>query len=176
MLIKDIKRGTKDMKKHSSIQRVRIEQEKITYRTIIWSVFMMCVMAAGCMMAMIYTWGDISLNLTVPVIMLLISMLFCMSAKLLAPKFKVSWVLLLLPWFIQFVIFGFADCITGMKTWINILISQWNLLNKADIRLLYVSESDSGIQAFSSFIALCIGEFACLAVIYNRIFLSYKIE
>ncbi len=166
----------KQKTKEIQLQRIPLPEKDKEYQLIVWDICLSLLLLTGCLLSFIQSWGQ-ETGIGVPVtVVAVIGLLGSALAQQMGEKAWIRRLIYGISWLAVLVITGFHGYLTGLFSWINAIITGWNLAHEGGISLFSVQATQQGVQAFSVVMALLMGEgilvlvkkkqrFACAAMI-----------
>ena len=131
--------------------------EKKSYSSTVWRLCLTVLMVLGNTIAFVKMWGTLSPGMIKTGLAALLMIAWMAVVEYLKKKSPYFGIAQLIPWILFFGIAGWRNVYTGMKGWVNLLISRWNQIHEGGAGIFQVQISDADIQAFSIGMCLLIG-------------------
>lgn len=136
-----------------------------------WTFLLSCLMTGGSLLTMAGIWKDNIGHFYIPVLMAAAGIVCSMLVHRLKDKYRLSALILLVPWPAAFVLTGFHGYFEGLKAWINLMITQWNKVHEDSIALLSGNIVQHDLWASTVVIALLCGEVTYFLVVLRKYWL-----
>lgn len=163
----------KNKKQQIPVQVLHTDRNQNRYKNIIWITFLALLLTGGTFLIIRETWkGQISM---LPGCLLAAaSGILCgVLSEITQEKSRFSMGIMVIPWILLLFVTGFFQGgWRGAQAWLNMLISQWNAVNKGGTALFSVQASTQDALVFTQILVLAVAEIAWLLVVHRHIVLG----
>lgn len=160
----------KKRKKQVPVLEISANREKNTYGNIIWLLLLSGLFVVGSMLIILNSYGNqLPVSGSLLGVIVAFTLVICvLSTKLKEQYLWAGW-LKIIPWIVVLIITGFHGYWNGVKLWINMLITRWNLANEGGISLLSGRADAHSAMAFFLFMAVACCEIAWILAEDNHV-------
>lgn len=149
----------KQKEKEVQLQKIPLQEETKASQRIVWDCWLTLLLLTGLLLAFTESWGQpLKMGFSVAAVTgvgFICSLLAQWTGR------KSGWIkggCYAGSWLVFLIFTGFRGYLTGFFSWINAIITGWNLAHEGGVRLFSVQETTQGIQAFTLAVALLAGE------------------
>ena len=144
--------------KEKKIQTIPLQEEQNPYQIVLWDICLSLLLLTGSLMSFYQSWGQ---KTDVEWLMALVSATG-IGCSLLAQKAgKRAWICGMIygaPWLAVVLLTGLRGYLSGFLSWINAIITGWNLSREGGVALFQVQTTEQCVSAFVLVMALLLGE------------------
>lgn len=136
-----------------------------------WTFLLSCLMTGGSVLTMAGIWKDSIGHFYIPVLIAAAGIICSMLVHQLKDKYRLSALILLIPWPAALGLTGFHGYFSGLKAWINLVITQWNKVHEDGVALLSGNIVQHDLWASTVIIALLCGEVTYFLILVRQYWL-----
>lgn len=144
----------KQKTKEIQIQNIPLQEQNKEYQLILWDICLALVLMTGSLISFVESWGQ----KTGMGILIAVTAGIGLLGSVLAQQYGKKRILYGIPWLLLLIVTGFHGYLTGFRSWINAIITGWNLSQEGGVALFNVQTTEQNVQAFSLVMALVLGE------------------
>ena len=144
----------KQKTKEIQIQNIPLQEQNKEYQLILWDICLALVLMTGSLISFVESWGQ----KTGMGIQIAVTAGIGLLGSVLAQQYGKKRILYGIPWLLLLIVTGFHGYLTGFLSWINAIITGWNLSQEGGVALFNVQTTEQNVQAFSLVTALVLGE------------------
>ena len=148
----------KQKTKEIQIQNIPLQEQKKEYQLILWDICLALVLMTGSLISFVESWGQKTGMGILIAVTAGIGLLGSVLAQQYGKKTSIKGILYGIPWLLLLIVTGFHGYLTGFLSWINAIITGWNLSQEGGVALFNVQTTEQNVQAFSLVMALVLGE------------------
>lgn len=149
-----MKQKTKEIR----IQNIPLQEKDKEYQLILWDICLALVLMTGSLISFAESWGQKTGMGFFMAVTAAIGILASAMAQRYGKNRLRKGMLYGIPWLVLLIFTGFHGYLTGCFSWINAIITGWNLAQEGGVALFSVQTTQQSVRAFSMVMVLFLGE------------------